>query len=394
MWELGPDADEPEWKTVETPFSNDLFEVVSTVAGPYAIGDGGVIVANRGNGWETIVEDGPNVRSNQLRGMDVTDDGRRIWFAGSSGAIGCYDIETRRKFDYSYPKEMTSTWEGLAVSGETGDEKLLVANGSGEILPVTVHGFDVNWGVTSKPNDQGSKVAGLAASPNGYGYAVDTSGNAFKTTEDDGWEGIGIVNAQVKFYDVWAGENERVYVAAGDGRVYRYDDSYQSWTPIRVGEKSLRAFDKYGDQLVALGDAGAFYQRIDGGERWEKRHTPTESVLNDVALGEPDVAVGKSGLVIERPRGAPRDARSSADGDNFDGRGESYDPSDADTEGTDADSSNGAGSESADGTSEAGTGDGSGGSGSVATGDSSGSPSDGSTNESGSDGDSSSSSDA
>ncbi|WP_254763775.1 WD40/YVTN/BNR-like repeat-containing protein [Natrinema marinum] len=334
MWELGPDADDPEWQAVETPFETDLFEVVSTVAGPYAIGDGGVIVADRGDGWEVIIEDGPNVRSNQLRGLDVTDDGRRIWFAGSSGAIGCYDIETRRKFDYSYPKEMTSTWEGLAVSGETGDEKLLVANGSGEILPVTIHGFDVNWGVTSKPNDQGSKVAALAASPNGYGYAVDTSGNAFKTTADDGWEDIGIVNSQVKFYDIWAGEDERVYVAAGDGRVYRYDDSYRGWTPIRVGEKSLRAFDKYDEQLVALGDAGAFYQRIDGGERWEKRHTPTESVLNDVALDRPDIAVGKSGLVIERPRGKPRDARSSADGDNFDGRGESYDPSDAGTDGS------------------------------------------------------------
>ncbi|WP_408958870.1 WD40/YVTN/BNR-like repeat-containing protein [Natrinema sp. 74] len=352
MWELGPDADEPEWQSVETPFPTDLFEVVSTVAGPYAIGDGGVIVADRGDGWEVIIEDGPNVRSNQLRGLDVTDDGRRIWFAGSSGAIGCYDIETRRKFDYSYPKEMTSTWEGLAVSGETGDEKLLVANGSGEILPVTIHGFDVNWGVTSKPNEQGSKVAALAASPDGYGYAVDTSGNAYKTTKDDGWVDIGIVNSQVKFYDIWAGENERVYVAAGDGRVYRYDDSYQGWTPIRVGEKSLRAFDTYGDQLVALGDAGAFYQRIDGGERWEQRHTPTESVLNDVALGTPDVAVGKSGLVIERPRGEPRDARTSADGDTFDGRGESYDPSDADTESQGAESSDGSSAGSPDGSSE------------------------------------------
>jgi photosystem II stability/assembly factor-like uncharacterized protein len=326
MWELGPDADEPEWQTVETPFSTDLFEVVDTVAGPYAIGDGGVIVANRGEGWEEIIDDGPNVRDNQLRGLDVTDDGRRIWFAGSSGAVGCYDIETRRKFDYSYPNEMTSTWEGLAVSGETGDEKVLIANGSGELLPLTIHGFDVDWGVPSKPNKKGSKVAALAASPNGYGYAIDTSGNAFKTTKDDGWEEIGIVNAQVKFYDIWAGADERVYVAAGDGRLYRYDDSYQDWTPIGVGEKSLRAFDKYEDQMAVLGDGGVFYQRTDGGQRWETRHTPTDSTLNDLALGDPDVAVGKSGLVIERPRGKPRDAGTSPDGDNFDGRGENFDP--------------------------------------------------------------------
>ncbi|WP_435175269.1 hypothetical protein [Halorussus sp. AFM4] len=330
MWELGPDADDPEWHSVEVPFEKTLYEVVSTAEGPYAIGAGGTLLANRHDGtqspdWEVVLDDGPKTRDNQLRGLDVTDDGKRIWFAGSSGALGCYDVVERRKYDYSSPKEMTSTWEGLAVAGGRGSEKVLVANGSGEILPFSVDGFDENWGVVHKPNHKGSKVAALAAGPDGYGYAVDTSGNAFRTTAEEGWEQIGIVNAQVKFYDIFAGRNGRVYVAAGDGRIYRYDDSYRAWTPIGVTDgTALRAFDVRGEQMVVLGNDGSIYQRDDE-QRWQQVHSGTSNDLLDLSLGKPDVAVGKSGTVLQRPRGQTRHEGPSPDGDQYDGRGEYWD---------------------------------------------------------------------
>jgi hypothetical protein len=353
MWDLGPDADDPEWRAVESPFEKTIYEVVSTAAGPYAIGDGGTLLANRDGEWEVILDDGPRTRDNQLRGLAVTDEGERIWFAGSSGALGCYDVGSRRKFDYSNPDEMTSTWEGITVAGQRGSEKVLVANGSGEILPFTVDGFDENWGVPSKPAKKGSKVAALAASPDGYGYAIDTSGNAFKTTKDDGWEDIGIVNAQVKFYDIYAGTDKRVYVAAGDGRIYRYDDSYHDWTPIGVTDKSsLRAFDVHGDQLVVLGNGGNIFQRS-GDERWEPVHSNTENTLYDVALGDPDVAVGASGTIIQRPRGETRQSGKSQDGDQFDGRGEYYDGDPNPKDGDDSDG--GSGSDGSDGSSTDGT---------------------------------------
>jgi photosystem II stability/assembly factor-like uncharacterized protein len=326
MWGLGSDANEPEWRVVNTPFTNDLFEVVSTSRGPFAVGDGGIIAGNRGRGWEIITNDGPNVSQNQLRTLDVTDDGKRLWFAGSSGAIGCYDVETNRKYDYSYPNEMTSTWESIAVSGSIGSEKLLVANGSGEILPCSVDGFTINWGVPAKPGS-GSTLAGLAASPDGYGYGIDTSGNAYMTTKNDGWKDIGVIESQVKFYDIWAERNGRVYIAAGGGLLYRYDNSYRDWTPIGVADKgALHAFDMYKNQMVALGDGGLMYQRTDGGKRWEQIHTPTGSTLYDLALGKPDIAIGKGGLVLKRPRGKTRAAGKSPDDDQYSGRGEVYDP--------------------------------------------------------------------
>jgi len=362
MWELGPDADRPEWREVECPFEKALYGVVDTVKGPYAIGDGGTVVADRGGGWEIIFDDGPRTRDNQLRGLDVTDDGKRIWFAGSSGALGCYDVVGRRKYDYSNPNEKTSTWEGITVAGQAGAEKVLVANGSGEILPFTVDGFDEDWKPVSKPASKGSNVAALAASPDGVGYAVDTSGNAFRTTADDGWEDIGIVNAQVKFYDIFAGEKGRVYVAAGDGRVYRYDDSYRDWTPIGVAEKSLRAFDiERGDtnRMVAIGDGGTIYERA-GRDRWEQIPSPTGDRLFDVALGETDVVVGNSGTILTRPDEA-RDAGTSADEDNYDGRGEYYDadqnePGESASDGSpsgDGDSSSGGEDSGSDGSSGA-----------------------------------------
>jgi hypothetical protein len=292
----------------------------ATAASSLRIGGGG-------DSWGVVTDAGPNASQNQLRSLAVTDDGKRLWFLGSSGAIGCYDVETSRKSDYSFPREKTSTWESIAVSGAAGSEKVLAGNGSGEILPFTIDGFDVNWNMVSKPDKQGATMTDLAADAKGYGYGIDTSGNVFTTTKDDGWERVGINNAQEKFYGIWGGQQGRIYVTAGQGRLYRYDDSYQDWTPLQIAEQgALRAFDMYDDQMVVLGDGGLVYQRIDGGERWEKIPTRTEDALNDLALGEPDIAVGDDGTVLRRLRGTTREAGKNPDGDNFDGRGEIYDP--------------------------------------------------------------------
>ncbi|MFD1566483.1 hypothetical protein ACFSAU_03175, partial [Halolamina litorea] len=158
MWQNGEGGNEPEWRTVETEFNINLFGTVQTVEGPYAVGEGGHLVADRGDGWEVIFDDGPSTRQNQLRAMDVTDDGKRVWMVGSSGAMACYDVEERKKFDYSYPNEMTSTWEAIAVCGDRGNEKVLAANGSGEVLPFIISGYDVNWEPMSKPAGKGSNV--------------------------------------------------------------------------------------------------------------------------------------------------------------------------------------------------------------------------------------------
>ncbi|MFC7165565.1 WD40/YVTN/BNR-like repeat-containing protein [Halospeciosus flavus] len=319
---------EPEWRVVEeVPTDKDLYGLVQTVAGPFAIGSGGTLIANRDpeNDWMVVLDDGPATDDSRLTAVDVTDDGKRIWMAGSSGSLGCYDVEDRRKYDYSYPKEMTSTWEGIAITGEAGKERGLVANGSGEVLPFRIDGFDVDWETATKPvGGKAASIAALAAGPDGTGYAVDTSGNAFKTTPE-GWEDIGIVNAQVAFHDIYAGPQGRVYVAAGDGRIYRYDDSYHSWTPIGVANNPLYAIDIFQGHITVLGGGGIIYEREMNGKRWHKTHSPTTKDLNDLALGYPDAAVGSAGTIIQRPRGHTRYSGTSKDGDNYENRGELWD---------------------------------------------------------------------
>ena len=330
MWDANEGEPRPEWREVETDFDIDLFGVVQTVEGPYAVGDSGTLVADRGDGWEVIFDDGPATREAQLRAAAATSDGRRVWMVGTSGVVACYDVEQRRKFDYSYPDEMTSTWEAITVAGPKGQEKVLAANGSGEVLPFVVDGFDVNWGSLRKPAAKGANIAALAATPDGVGFAVDTSGNAFRTSSEAGWERIGVLDSQVKLYDVWAGENQRVYISAGDGRVYRYDDSYEDWTPIGVADGvALRSIDVeiYDDnvgEMVVIGGDGSFYQRL-GDERWVRLPSPTNATLLGLSVGgDLDVAVGKGGTVVERPQ-APRSAGTSPDDDQYDGRGENYD---------------------------------------------------------------------
>jgi hypothetical protein len=44
--------------------------------------------SRRRGGGRVVVDDGPRTRNNSLRTVAVTDDAKRIWFAGSSGALG------------------------------------------------------------------------------------------------------------------------------------------------------------------------------------------------------------------------------------------------------------------------------------------------------------------
>ncbi|WP_435095561.1 hypothetical protein [Halarchaeum sp. P4] len=307
MWHLGPQSDVGNWYEVESPTSKTLHEVVSTTDGPYAVGDKGLLVHRQNDGdWVTTFDDGPATRDNALYAAAATDDGKRVWFAGSSGALGYYDVEQKEKHDYTAPMGKTSTWEAIAVSGKRGSEKLLVANGSGEVLPGYVDGCCPQWGQVSKPDGtdsstggSGASIAALAASPDGVGYAVNTSGSVFMTTADEAWEKIGIENAQVKFTDVYADKNT-VLVSAGGGRIYRYEPKCKNWTPLGVASVTLNGIGNYKKEILAVANGGKIYRQA-GDHTWTQRPTPVTGDLTSITDSSGvDVAVGKSGVIIER----------------------------------------------------------------------------------------------
>ncbi|WP_267643844.1 WD40/YVTN/BNR-like repeat-containing protein [Haloarchaeobius amylolyticus] len=285
-----------EWTAPESPTSKTLHDVTHTDRGPYACGVSGMVLTRTDGAWTAVVEDGPATRQNALKSIAATDDGERVWFAGSSGSLGALDVSTGRKHDYSAPKEKTSTWEAIAVTGPKGDERIKVANGSGEVLSVTTdeNGCPV-FGDVVKPGS-GSTIPALGFG-GGNWYAVDTSGNAFRTDDEGNWTDIGVRNAQVNFFDVHATE-DRLLIAGGDGRIYRYDDVCKNWTPVIAGEGALQSIDGDGSTIAVAGAAGGVFRRGTGG--WQEESTPVADDLFGLSLGPSDVAVGASGTIIER----------------------------------------------------------------------------------------------
>lgn len=314
-------AAESEWTVADSPTTSQLADVAYTVDGPYAVGEGGLVLGRTDGEWDVVIENGPAAAENPLNTVDVTDDGERIWFAGGSGALGAYDVLDNIKYDYSAPMEKTSTWEGIAVTGTKDDEYLIASNGSGETLDgQRDDDGQMVWGDVIEPAG-GSTIPELSFSgtvdtisgdiPSCYG--VDTSQEAFRSDDfNDSWQDIGVRNASEAFYDVTSTE-DRVYVAAGGGIVYRYDIARDNWTPVDAGSRSLLAIDRddADDTILASASEGYVYERLDEG--WVEMETPTTSGLYGVAYADQnvddvvsdpvDVAVGEGGTIVERSAG-------------------------------------------------------------------------------------------
>ncbi|WP_228842417.1 beta propeller repeat protein [Halococcus agarilyticus] len=289
-----------EWRAIDSPTDKTLFGVVHTTHGPYAVGEDGVVLAREETGWTTVIGSGPATDRNRLTCVAATPDRERCWFAGDSGALGLYDTRTGRKYDYTAPMEKTSTWEAIAVAGTPRDERLCVANGSGEVLPI---GFDEHgcprYGAVVEPGG-GSTIAALAADATAC-YAADTSASVFETGDEE-WSEIGIDCAQVDFFGLClAGDS--LLVGGDDGTIYRYDRACGNWTPLSVGEAAIHALaidgDAAGTRAAAVGEGGAIVERTpDRG--WHGVDSPTDADLWGVALGSTGVAVGEDGTIIER----------------------------------------------------------------------------------------------
>lgn len=293
---------DPEWAVSHTPFSVDLYDAVQTAEGPYAVGGGGTVARKHDGSWEALIEGGPSGQGSKLRTTAVTDEGQRVWFAGSSGAMGMYDLRRGEKQDYSYTGDATTSWREIAITGAAGEERGLLANGSGAVVSFELEGTEVSFSKPTEPG-QGDVVTALTTSSDGVGYAVDGAGRAYRAAPE-GWTSLGTVNAGTTLTDVYADSSGRLLVAAADGKLYKYDRPEETWTPIDVATSALRAVDVFQGHVVALASGATLYSRpIEGDLTWLRTEAKTGNTLVALALGYPDVAVGKSGTVVERPRG-------------------------------------------------------------------------------------------
>lgn len=300
-----PTESSTDWNAVESPTTKTLNDVVDTADGPFAVGDGGDVVARRENGWQKVVEYGPQARSRPLTGVDVTDDGERIWFVGGSGVIGEYDVTTETLTNYSAPKDKTSTWEDVAVRGRAGEnERLYFVNGSGELLiGVREDSGALRYADVLKPGG-GSTIPGIEFYSRWGGHVCSTSQLVSKsTTGGIEWEQIGIGFSGESFFDVASVGPRDANVTAGAGIIYRYDGF--RWTPHVVdhGRQAIRAIDRDGDAGLAAGAGGKVYERRSTGQ-WRRYRTGSDTKFQGVSHGSDgvDVAVGNNGSIVERTR--------------------------------------------------------------------------------------------
>ncbi|RJT06821.1 twin-arginine translocation signal domain-containing protein [Halococcus sp. IIIV-5B] len=302
------------WTRVDSPTTKTLYGVVDTVEGPFAVGAGGDVLARRKSGWQTVVDYGPQARSRPLRAVDVTSDGKAIWFVGGSGVIGEYNVVTETLTNYSAPKGKTSTWEGCSVVGKAGaNERLFFVNGSGELLVGTRRkNGAIKYEKVTKPGG-GSTIPAIDFHGRTAGHVCSTSQFVAETTDGGtNWKRIGIDFAGEGFFDIASVGPKDVNVAAGNGIVYRYDGF--RWTPhvIDDGRQAIRALDRDGAKGLAAGSGGKVYERRSAGQ-WNRLQTPVKAKLKGVARGKThDVAVGAGGTIVERT--VERSSSTLADG--------------------------------------------------------------------------------
>ncbi|MFC7199625.1 hypothetical protein [Halospeciosus flavus] len=296
-WQFESQSTTGEWQKAKSPVDKTLYDVAQTRYGPVAVGGSGLIVARSmddGN-WGVLYDAGPGAENHVLKTAESTDDGGRVWFGGKTGALGFYDLEEGAKYDLSEPEGRVPTWNTMAVHGERGSEKLLLATTSGQVMLGYVDGVDVTWGQMTKP-DGTTSVTATDAAPDGFGYVVNSNGGAFKTSIYEGWRRIGIDGAGT--LGGVAAEKDSLLVVTSSGRAYRYAEGNQEWTPYKVGGNSLNGVDTQGKEALAVGGSGSIYRSYSGS--WYEAESPAGNTLQAVAMGEVDVAVGSGGAIVER----------------------------------------------------------------------------------------------
>jgi hypothetical protein len=291
---FGGTATAAGWTRVPSETDNTLYGVAYTSNGAYAVGGGGDVLERTADGWKKILDGGPTGNGNDLYGAGVTDDGERLWFVGSSGAIGEYDVSTGSLNDHSQPNDVSNNFNDVAVTGPAGDANVYVAGDSGHIYYSFENGETGTWDNVTPGS--GSAINAIDFYDNRAGHAVDGNQTAFATDDGTTYDKIGISDANVNLYGVDSDAADTVWVSGGGGTVFEYDGA--DWETTDLGDAGLRDIAIQSGSGYTVGGGGKVFQRSNGA--WHQESTPTGANLKAVVRGAPDVTVGASGTVLEK----------------------------------------------------------------------------------------------
>jgi hypothetical protein len=288
----GAQAADAQWTVAETPTENTLYDVQYTSAGAYAVGGGGVVLERTADGWRKVLDGGPTGNGNDLYGAGVTDDGERLWFVGASGAIGEYDVSTGDVNDYSAPNDVTNNFNDVAVTRREGEAYVYVAGDSGKVYD----SFDNGETFDEVTPGSGAAIEAIDFHDPRGGHLVDGNQSVFATGDGTTWEKVGIADADVNFYGVDSDANDDVWVSGGGGMIHDYDCA--GWRPEDTGDAGLRDVEIERGVGYTVGGGGKVYRR--DGSDWTQEQTPVGQNLKAVVRGDPPIAVGAAGTVLER----------------------------------------------------------------------------------------------
>ncbi|OLZ39690.1 hypothetical protein A6E15_01240 [Natrinema saccharevitans] len=291
-----------EWRSVDVPTESTLRDVCVTDGGAaHAVGEDGVVLSAAGVDaeWAVALADGPAAQGEELQGVDATADGEAVWVAGDSGALGRLEPEAGLHTDYTAPLEITNNWLGVAVAGRSGDETILLIDGSGAVCRGRYRDGEMAWDEPVTPGS-GSSLSGVALADASVGYCCDTNDAVFETTDGGAsFDGVGPVGAGGTLEAVATLGRGDCLVSADDGVVHRYGGS--TWTPERVGEEAICGLARREGETIACDADGAIYERSEGD--WTAVDAgPLESLIGVAVApdGRRAVAVGDEGTVVER----------------------------------------------------------------------------------------------
>ncbi|WP_435095112.1 WD40/YVTN/BNR-like repeat-containing protein [Halarchaeum sp. P4] len=306
-------SDTGGWQAVESPTDRTLTDVAHTAGGTYAVGGGGVVIERESNGkrapgeaaWRTVTANGPDGNGSNLAAAAATDDGTRLWVVGASGALAELDVSTNEFVSYRAPDDVTNEFTSVAVSGSGADAAVHVGDASGHVHVSTGSADDGRTWTHVTPGS-GASVRGLAMRDATTGALVDANGSVFETTDGTSWERVGVEDVDGGLYDVTVtGGQTRVAGGAlhleADGGWGRTDPTQKTLYDIEMGSCGC---------IHAVGAGGTILHRpghdIPGGvtvARWLglwDEASPVETTLHGVVMGDPHVAVGANGTIVER----------------------------------------------------------------------------------------------
>ncbi len=97
-------------------------------------------------------------------------------------------------------------------------------------------------------------------------------------------------------------DNGKLYIAAEAGKVYRSDDSGDSWIPLTLPYigSLFGVLPVEGDTVLVFGLRGHLFRTEDAGENWQEIKTPTKEMLtNGIATNDGIYVTGLGGTILK-----------------------------------------------------------------------------------------------